>query len=416
MKRTIALACAALGLGAGALAPGALAQDAAAPRAAPANPFLSPPLEPGPWDIQTEKESLAVSVFVRGLERPWAIAFLPEGGMLVTERMGRLRVIREGKLNPVAIAGLPPIMPSGIGGLLDLALHPDFANNRLIYLSYTKPSEENPDHNTLAVLRARWDGGLKLSEVQDIWVADAWYGQTPLPTRCCGQGPSFGSYGGRMEFGSDGKLYITSGDRNYGEMVQDTSNHFGVTVRLNDDGTVPADNPFVGQSGYKPEIWTTGHRNPSGLTRHPETGALWETEFGPRGGDELNLLMRGSNYGWMDVTQGHHYDNTPAKGIRDVEGMTDPILAWGPPSINPGGIAFVASDGFPGWSGNLLMAAMSRKLVRIEFDEAGNPVHQEEMLSEPGQRLRDVAQGPDGSLYVLTDEDDGAILRIEPGF
>lgn len=401
--------------------PAAIAQDeGAAPAAeeeadeAPPPFFASPDLGSGPWDFTTEKGTIFVEVVTRGLVRPWDLTFLPNGDMLVTERPGRLRVIRGGQLDPVPIAGLPPILPTGIGGLMDVVLHPDFENNRLLYISYTKPGEEVRGHATTAVLRARWDGGMELEEVEDIWVADAWYGKPPLPERCCGQGPPVGSYGGRIAFGADGKLYITSGDRNYGEMVQDPSNHFGKLVRINDDGSVPEDNPFVGQEGGKPDIWSTGHRNPNGLVLNEKTGELWESEFGPRGGDELNLIQRGANYGWIDVTQGHHYDGTPAKGIKDVEGMTDPVVSWGPPSINPGGIDFYDGSQFPQWDGNLFMASMSRSLVRMELD-GDSVVHQEKMLEELKQRFRDVVTGPDGNLYVLTDEDAGALLRISPG-
>jgi glucose/arabinose dehydrogenase len=376
--------------------------------------FASPALGSGPWDFTTEKGTIFVEVVTRGLVRPWDITFLPDGDMLVTERPGRLRVIRGGQLDPVPIAGLPPILATGIGGLMDVVLHPDFENNRLLYISYTKPGEEVRGHATTAVLRARWDGGMELEEVEDIWIADAWYGKPPLPERCCGQGPPVGSYGGRIAFGADGKLYITSGDRNYGEMVQDPSKHFGKLVRINDDGSVPEDNPFTGQEGWKPDIWTTGHRNPNGLILNEKTGQLWESEFGPRGGDELNLIERGANYGWIDVTQGHHYDGTPAKGIKGVEGMTDPVVSWGPPSINPGGIDFYDGSRFPQWDGNLFMASMSRSLVRMELD-GDSMVHQEKMLEGLKQRLRDVAMGPDGNLYVLTDEEAGALLRISPG-
>lgn len=392
------------------------AQDAPAPPATTAAPFpRSAPLERGPWDYETANGTIHVEVLARRLERPWSLAQLPDGTLLVTERAGRLRVIRDGKVDPVAIAGLPPINPSGIGGLYDIALDPDFANNRRIYFSYVKPSEDNHDQTTLAVARATWDGGMALTEVEEIFVADAWYGAQPWPKRCCGQGPASGSWGGRILFGPDGKLYITSGDRNYGEMVQDPSNHFGKILRINPDGSVPEDNPFVGKKGWKPEIWSTGHRNPLGLTVHPATGQLWSTEFGPRGGDELNRIEKGANYGWMDVTQGEHYNNEPAKAVQGVPGMTDPVLAFGPPSLNPGNIAFYDGAAFPGWRGDLLLPNFTKGLLRIEFDEAGNPGETEELLGDLKQRLRDVRVGSEGELYILTDETEGAILKVTPG-
>ena len=406
---------AALALGV-ALAPTTLAQDAppaAAPAAPPPGFMRSEPLGRGPWDFETEKGKVHVEVVAR-LDRPWSLAFLPDGGMLVTERPGRLRVIRNGQLDPVAIAGLPPINPAGIGGLYDVVLDPDFETNRRIYISYVKPSEEDSGHTTLAVLRATWDGGMRLTDVEDIFVADAWYGKQPWPRRCCGQGPAFGSWGGRILFGRDGKLYVTSGDRNYGEMVQDPSNHFGKILRLNPDGSVPAENPFVGRAGWKPEIWTTGHRNPLGLTIDPETGAMWETEFGPRGGDELNLIEKGANYGWIDVTQGQHYNNEPAKGVTDVPGMTDPVISCGPPSLNPGNPAWYAGDMFPGWRGDLLLPSFTKGVLRIEFAD-GKPGATEELLTDLKQRWRDARVAPDGSLYLLTDEAEGAVLRLTPG-
>lgn len=388
--------------------------------APPPPPFQSQPLAEGPWTIATEAADLRVEVVTRELDRPWGMAFLPDGAMLVTERPGRLRILRDGVLDPRPIAGLPPIFAFGIGGLTDVVLHPEFERNRLIYLSYSKAAPEAGDSPTiqadsaLAVIRARWDGGYELSDVEEIFLAAPWYGAPPVPERCCGQGPTFGSYGGRMVFGDDGYLYITSGDRNYGEMVQDQSNHFGKIVRLAGDGSVPADNPFVGQEGWAPEIWSTGHRNPTGLTVHPQSGEIWETEFGPRGGDELNRIERGANYGWMDVTQGHHYNDEPAKGIRDVEGMTDPVIAWGPPSHNPGNLAFYDGALFPGWEGDLLVAMMNRSLIRVTLDDAGRATGQEPMLQELNQRFRDVRVGPDGAVYLLTDENEGALLRITP--
>ena len=232
----------------------------------------------------------------------------------------------------------------------------DFAANHFIYLSYVKPSEPNHDQSTLAVMRGTWDGTAQLKDVHDIFVADAWYGAKPAPNRCCGQGPVWGSWGGRILFGRDGKLYIASGDRNYGEMVQKHDNDFGKIMRVNPDGSIPNDNPFFGKEGWKPEIWTLGHRNPLGLTIDSATGRMWETEFGPEGGDELNIIVEGRNYGWIDVTQGKHYNGEPAKGIRNVPGMTDPVMAFGPPSLNPGNPLFYYGGAIAGGNGDLLLA------------------------------------------------------------
>jgi aldose sugar dehydrogenase len=375
-----------------------------------------PPLGDGPWELETEKGPVRVTVVTKDLERPWALVFLPDGNMLLTERPGRLRVMRDGVLDPRPIEGLPAIRAAVIGGLLDLALHPDFEQNGLVYFAYSKPDTEEPSLATLAVARARWDGGYALEDLEDVFVADAWYSPQIAGSndRCCGQGPADGSYGSRIIFDDDGYLYITVGDRNWGERAQDPSTHLGKIVRIHDDGRVPEDNPFMDEEGYLPDIWTLGHRNPLGLTIHPETRELWSTEFGPRGGDELNLIERGKNYGWMLVTSGAHYDGTPqALGTDSVPGMEDPVLAW-TPAINPGNLLFYYGERFPEWRGDMLMAAMSRTLLRASFDHAGNPTGEERMLTELGQRFRDVRLGPDGYIYLLTDETAGAMLRIEP--
>ncbi|HEY6815518.1 MAG TPA: PQQ-dependent sugar dehydrogenase [Croceibacterium sp.] len=397
---------------------------AAAPAPRPAGFPQPQPLGDGPWDVQTWGAKLHVEVVTKGLDHPWGMAFLPDGSILVTERPGRLRVIRDGVLDPKPIEGLLPIYATGIAGLTDIVLDPNFASNRLIYLAYSKaapdtPAGTNPNQTdaTLAVMRAKWDGGSALTDVRDIFVADAWYGKPPLPPKCCGQGPASGSFGGRLAIGPDGKLYVSSGDRNFGERVQDTSNHFGKILRLNLDGSVPADNPFVGRAGYKPEIWTIGHRNQLGLVFDPANGNLWETEFGPRGGDEVNLITKGSNYGWIDVTQGRHYNQEPArKGERGVEGYVDPVWAF-QPSGNPGNIAIYRGSAFGAWQGNLLVPNMGRpaSLVRLVLSPDGHVVATEQMLGDLGQRLRDVRVAPDGSVYLLTDETAGAVLRITPG-
>lgn len=400
---------------------------AAAPAQAPAPQGAQPagagagrraptPLGDGPWDLTTETQRIHVSVVTKGLDHPWGMAFLPNGDMLVTERAGRLRVIRAGRLDPTPIAGLPKVRAAVIGGLLDVALHPRFAQNRLVYFAYSKPDPQQDFIATTAVARGRWDGGATLTDVNDIFVADSWYSSEVAGknNRCCGQGPADGSYGSRIVFDKDGLLYVTIGDRNWGEKAQDPSSHMGKIVRIRDDGTVAPGNPFAGREGYKPELYTIGHRNPLGLTIHPTTGELWSTEFGPRGGDELNRIQAGKNYGWILVTEGQHYNNEPsARGKNGVAGMEDPVLFWAP-SINPGNLAFYTGDKLPGWRGDMLMAAMSRSLLRASFDASGKPTEQERMLTELGQRLRDVRVGPDGFVYLLTDETDGAMLKIEP--
>ena len=401
-----------------------LAQEAAQPAAAPPpaaaparprGPPQSPPLGDGPWDIKTDKQAVHVSVVTKGLDHPWGIAFLPDRHtMLVTERNGRLRVIKDGALDPDPVAGLPDILPGGIGGLMDIALHPNFARNHLVYLTYTKPGPQVRANSTVAVWRAKWDGKA-LVDGKDIFVSDAWYGQAPLPKRCCGQGPATGSYGSRLAFDAKGYLYVTSGDRNYGEKVQDPNNEFGKILRLKDDGSIPKDNPWVGKKGWDAKVWTTGHRNPLGLFYDKKTGMLWESEFGPHGGDEVNIIKRGHNYGWIDVTQGKHYNNEPAKGVKGVKGMTDPVIAFLPESINPGNLVVYHGTRFRGWNGDIIMGDMTRTVWRATPTAKGGVKGEERMLGDLHQRIRDTRIGPDGDIYLLTDETQGAVLKIEPG-
>ena len=387
------------------------------------------PFGDGPWDLGEGPNRVHITVVTKGLDHPWGLAFLPNGDMLVTERPGRLRVIRSGVLDPTPITGLPQIRAVTLGGLLDIALHPRFAENRLIYFTYSKPGtgpsgiptadtdgfEEDPAKATLAVGRARWDGGGSLTDFKDIFLAQPYYGGRGIPARCCGQGPADGSYGSRIAFDKAGYLYVTSGDRNYGEQSQAPGSDIGKILRLKDDGTIPLDNPFIGRAGYRPEIYSVGHRNPLGLTFHPVTGDLWSSEFGPRGGDEVNRIQAGKNYGWILITNGMHYNGEPVvRGANGVPGFEDPVFFWAP-SINPGNLIFYNGDKFPAWKGNMLMATMTRSLLRATFDAQGKPVTQERMLTELGQRFRDVRESSDGYIYVLTDETAGAVLKIEPG-
>jgi glucose/arabinose dehydrogenase len=385
-----------------------------------------PALGDGPWDLRTETGMVHVSVLTKDLESPWGLAFLPDGGMLVTERPGRLRVIRDGTLDPKPIEGLPDLVSTGISGLFGLALHPDFARNRLIYFAYPKPQPADRDVMTLAVARARWDGGSSLADVKDIFVANDWYGtaESRENNRCCGQGPASGSFGARVEFDAQNRLYVTSGDRNWGEKAQDPRSHIGKIVRLNDDGSIPNDNPFVGSNGDLPEIYTLGHRNQTGLRFDPATGDLWSTEFGPAGGDEVNRIEAGKNYGWLLVTHGNHYNNEAKQlGSGGVEGSVDPVIWW-PRGGNPGNLIVYRGDVFPAWQGNVLIATMSNRalgpgLVRAVIGDNGALVHEERMLTEIGTRMRDVIEAPDGRIFVLAEASafasPGAILVLEPG-
>jgi aldose sugar dehydrogenase len=368
----------------------------------------------GPWDLGAGRGRIHVSVLTKGLDHPWGIAFLPDGGLLVTERPGRLRVVRNGVLDPTPIGPLPQMLATGLGGLLDVALHPRFAENRLIYLTYSKPGE-GQGNATTAVLRARWDGGATLTDVQDILVADAYHGGPGTDQRV---GPASGSYGSRLAFDSGGLLYVSLGDRNFPPKSQDPASHIGKILRIRDDGTVPPDNPFVKTPGYKPEIYTLGHRNPLGLAFNPVSGELWSTEQGPQGGDELNRIQAGKNYGWPRVSLGRNYDGTRVGDGFTAPGLEEPVVFW-VPAIAVSGLSFYNGDKFPAWKGNAFVGAMrnntGQHIQRIQFNAQGNPTGRELMLGELKQRIREVKPGPDGFIYALTDETFGAVLRIAPG-
>ncbi|HAT26952.1 MAG TPA: hypothetical protein DCS89_08060 [Gammaproteobacteria bacterium] len=361
-----------------------------------------PPLGAGPWVFDTaEQHKIRVSVVTRGLSQPWAIAFLPDGGMLVTERPGRLRVVRDGVLDPHAISGVPEVRTDGNGGLMDVALHPNFSENGLVYLTYTKPVENGWGAPALAV--GRLEAGA-LTEVRDLVVTEAYEGNSGL--------------NGRVAFGRDGKVYMSTGGR-VGDAAQDPMSLRGKVLRLEDDGTVPADNPFVNRA-YRPEIYTLGHRNTLGLMLHPQTGELWQHENGPNGGDEVNILAPGRNYGWPEISFGRNYSGDRITEHPTREGMESPLLVW-LPAIAAAGMAVYTGDRFPAWKGNLFVGSLRQggipgtgHLQRIVFNERTEELRRESILAELRQRIREVREGPDGLLYLLTAEDDGALLRIEP--
>jgi glucose/arabinose dehydrogenase len=352
-----------------------------------------------------------VSAVATGLSHPWSLAFLPggpstspgAGDALVTERTGRLRLIRGGTLDPQPITGVPGVRAAVLGGLLEVALHPSFASNQLLYLTYTKTRDDNL--TTTALARARFDGKA-LHDVKEIFVANNWSKSTT-------------NYGGRVAFDRNGFLFLTVGERQEQDRAQNTRDHGGKVLRLRDDGSVPPDNPFAGKGEYAPEIYSLGHRSPQGLAVHPETGAIWENEHGPLGGDEVNVILPGRNYGWPLVTFGNDYDGKKISEQTSRPDLEPPFMYW-IPSIAISGLAFYTGDRFPAWKGNAFVGAMfegrtrgTGHLQRITFNE-GRPIQREPMLTELRQRIRDVRQGPDGLLYVLTDEDNGALLKIEP--
>jgi len=376
------------------VSPWAMAQDRA-----------SPPLMELPATVFSADYPIRVVELAGGLENPWSLQFLPDGDILITERPGRLRIFRDGKLDPEPIAGVPEVRRTVLGGLLDVVLHPQFADNRILYLSYSKALDDG--YSTTAVARARFDGA-SLSRVEDIFVAST---RSQSPT----------NFGGRMAFGRDGKLYLTVGERQEQERAQDPMDHGGKVLRLNDDGTTPNDNPFSGNPAYLPEIYVLGVRSPQGLALDPETGELWENEHGPLGGDEINVLKAGANYGWPIVSYGTDYDGTQIteSGLSAREGFEPPLVYW-VPSIAISGLSFYEGDAFPAWQGNTFVGAMMRGRVRgtghierLTF-ENGVAITREPILLELRQRIRDVRPGPDGLIYVLTEENPGALLRLEP--
>ena len=343
---------------------------------------------------------------VDALVQPWSIAFLPGGDMLITERPGRLRIVRQGKLLPQAVEGVPNVFHSSQGGLLEVMPHPNFATNKLLYLTYSKPgADEAQSHTTL--IRGRFDND-RLTNVEELFES---------VTR------GRGHYSGKIAFDKNGFLFLTIGDRQVppegnleAHPAQDLTNHHGKTIRLHDDGRVPADNPFVKQAGARPEIWSYGHRNMQGLAVHPETGEVWTNEHGPQGGDELNLDQPGRNYGWPVIGFGVNY--TTGLAIHSGthrKGMEQPVHIW-VPSIGISGMMFYTGDRFPNWKGNVFVGGMvGEQLVRLTLEKQ-RVVGQEILVPRRG-RIRDVRQGPDGLIYLVTDDRDGKptpVLRVEP--
>jgi glucose/arabinose dehydrogenase len=341
---------------------------------------------------------------VEGLVQPWSIAFLPGGDMLITERPGRLRVVRNGKLLPQAVEGVPKVFHSSQGGLLEVMPHPNFASNRLLYLTYSKPGATDAQART-AIIRGRFEND-RLVDAKEIFDAVA-------------QGRNH--FSGKIAFDKNGFMFVTLGDRQVppegnleAHPAQDLSNHHGKIIRLHDDGRVPADNPFVNRAGAKPEIWSYGHRNVQGLAIHPETGDLWADEHGPQGGDELNRIQPGRNYGWPVIGYGVNYNTGLAiHAGTHRQGMEQPMHVW-VPSIGISGLMFYTGDKFPQWRGHLFVGAMAgQHLVRLTM----NGPRTQEMLVQGMGRVRDVRQSPDGFIYLVTDDRDGKptpVLRLEP--
>jgi glucose/arabinose dehydrogenase len=360
------------------------------------------PLPKLPMEFDTgEGQRISVVAVARGLEFPFSAAFLPDGSMLVTTRTGQLRIIRKGVLDPKPIAGTPASywavesgLPGAVHGYMDIALHPQFSQNQFVYLTYTKPLDEK--RRVAALARGKWDG-TAITGMKDIFVSDV-------------------AAASRIAFGRDGTLFMSL----TGNDPQDPNTLGGKVLRLNDDGSVPKDNPFVGQPGHRPEVYTLGHRGTLGLAMHPGTGDMWQNENGPNGGDEINILKPGRNYGWPIVSYGRDYPGPWHNEVPGHAGFEAPVVLW-IPAIAVSGMAFYTGDKLPKWKGDVFVGSLrtgeipgTGHLERILFNEKMQELRRESLLTELRQRIRDVRQGPDGLLYVLTDEKDGAVLRIEP--
>lgn len=373
---------------------------------APPNAPNQKPAFPGQTRAPEQKLNVAFDMVTvaEGLNRPWGIAFLPDGNILVTERPGTLRVVSaEGKLSE-PVAGLPKVDPRGQGGLLGVAIDPDYANNQLIYWSYAEPRVK--EMNNTAVARGKLVLGAK-PKVEKVQVI---FHQTPALKSTL-------HFGSRLVFWKDGTLFVTTGDRSITEgrmQSQLKDGLLGKVVRINPDGSIPKDNPFVGEKGVRPEIWSIGHRNIQGATLHPQTGELWTIEHGARGGDELNIPRKGKDYGWPTITYGIEYQGGPITGdITAKEGMEQPVYYWDP-VIAPGGMTFYTGSLFPEWKNSLFIGGLgSTHLVRLSLD-GEKVVGEERLLTDLKERLRDVVQGPDGALYLVTDNKDGRLLKLVP--
>jgi glucose/arabinose dehydrogenase len=379
-------------------------------------PYNSPPLGDGPFNFETyEQRRIRVSVVTKGLSHPWSLAFLPGGDMLITERVGRLRLVRNGVLQPEPVKGTPQVVSiSTMAGLMDIALHPRFAENKWVYISYHKPvgmgkSAEGKDFPLASnsILRGTWDGN-QLTAVRDIFVAD-----------------DVDMEMSRIAFGQDGTLYMTIGGPGTGppeslNRPQHGNDYAGKILRMTDEGGVPKDNPFVGRAGFKPLIYSMGHRTQLGLAINPFNSEVWAGEQGPNGGDEVNIIKAGKNYGWPVVSDGRDYRGPYISGSPYKEGMERPHVVW-VPSIALSGMVFYTGDRFPNWKRNLFVGGMREgeiartgQLQRIVFNDNWQELRRESLLRDLHQRIRDVRQGPDGLLYVLTEEDAAALLKIEP--
>ncbi|MEO0816404.1 MAG: PQQ-dependent sugar dehydrogenase [Pseudomonadota bacterium] len=360
----------------------------------------TPPATPeAPSDLSLELTEIAT-----GLEFPWGMAALPSGDMLVSEREGRLRILRAGTLDPTPLEGLPDdIYVNRQGGLLDVALHPDFQTNGMVYLSY---SQGDSDSNQTTIIRGTLnDGATALENVEQVFSAH-------MPEKRGGA-----HFGSRIVFMNDGAMIVTTGDGyRWMDLAQDPTSHFGKVLRMTDTGEPLPDNPFFDQGGPAQYVWTYGHRNVQGAAYNPATGMLYTHEHGPKGGDELNIIEAGTNYGWPEITYGVDYDGSIISSETEMEGMAQPATYW-VPSIAPSGMLFYTGEAYPGWQGDLLIGAMQgpagRKLVRVELDEAGQVVGREDLLADLGEGYRDVEIGADGKLYLATIDIDGKIYRAD---
>jgi glucose/arabinose dehydrogenase len=361
-------------------------------------PMLAGPVASAAERFQSEHYKLDVVTIAEGLRYPWGLAFLPDGRMLVSERPGRLRIVgADGKVS-AALAGAPEVADEGQGGMLDVAVDPAFGNNGWIYFSFSEPGSGGAG---TAVARARFNSAQDgLKDVEVI------FRQQP-------KNPGGYHFGSRLVFGRDNSLFITTGDRGQRDRVQDFGINRGQVIRINTDGSIPADNPFVRREGYRPEVWSLGHRNPQGAALHPTTGELWTVEHGARGGDELNKPEAGKNYGWPVISYGRHYSGAKIGVGTKKDGLEQPRYYWDP-SIAPSGMAFYTGDQFPKWRGSVLVGALKYQLVARLSLSGDTVVGEERMLQGLDERIRDVRSGPDGYVYLLTDAYDGRILRIEP--